>query len=711
MRVKTVEVSGFRAFSGTNRFDLDGDIVLVTGVNGQGKTSLFDAIHWAITGEISRLNRPDSVVSLYSHSGEARVHVTLASDDGRSLEVTRHSDGEKDSLIVSEDDRVFRATDAEYELLRRLWPDGLAASNSQTALRSAFERGVYLQQDVLTSFLTADTEQDRFEAISELIGAGRTAEFRAALERSRRAWSRYTTQRSSELKGGEERLSQLEGQLRELLATSSTSAFSADEWTTWWSQARLLGVSVAGVPRFDSSDAQRVIDVAMAELRARRLSLERREHRLRDLALISQVGPSAVVDIDALHAEAEEASQSLEAARRILTEAEEEVAEARRRQREIRSDQEDLRVLAEVALRHLGPNCPVCQQIHDVESTRVRLESVLRGATQPLGLPVNDLGLIGLMKDVQAMEERAAAAAAALQDAQRREQLRVDTEARIRADLAELAINVPEDSSPEQAIESVLAQNESDIERLAEVSLRGEATALSLARTGQIARQVELQQEVHRVRRDLSSIRDEIAARNKTYQLASKIIDGLRNASSELVEDELARLEPLLQRIYATADPHPEFRMIKLLSRMYRGSGRVQAEIEDPLHNHRSETPSAFLSSSQMNVLAVSVFLALNLGIPTLPLSVAILDDPIQSLDDLNLLGLIDLLKRMRERRQLMVSTHDSRFASLLERKLRPVSESQRTILVELNGWSAEGPRVTQRDIARDLVPIRIAAA
>ena len=135
------------------------------------------------------------------------------------------------------------------------------------------------------------------------------------------------------------------------------------------------------------------------------------------------------------------------------------------------------------------------------------------------------------------------------------------------------------------------------------------------------------------------------------------------------------------------------------------------AEVEDPIHGRRSEAPEAFLSSSQMNVLAVSVFLALNLGIPTLPLSVAVLDDPLQSLDDLNLLGLIDLLKRMRERRQLMVSTHDSRFASLLERKLRPVSDNQRTILVELSGWSSEGARVTQRDIVPDLIPIRIAAA
>ena len=174
MQIKSVDISGFRAFSGRNRFDLDGDIVLVTGVNGQGKTSLFDAIHWAITGEIARLNQPKSVVSLYSPSGEARVHVTLSSDDGRLIEVTRHSDGEKDSLLVSEDSETFRGEDAEYQLLRRLWPDGLSASESPAVLRSALERGVYLQQDVLTDFLTADTEQDRFNAISELIGAGRT---------------------------------------------------------------------------------------------------------------------------------------------------------------------------------------------------------------------------------------------------------------------------------------------------------------------------------------------------------------------------------------------------------------------------------------------------------------------------------------------------------------------------------------------------------
>ncbi len=710
MRIKSVDISGFRAFSGSHQIDLDGDIVIVIGVNGQGKTSLFDAIHWAITGEISRLGRPDSVVSLYSSSGEARVNVTLVSDDNQVLEVIRHSDGEKVGLLVNSGGETFRGGDAQYELLRCLWPDGLAASESGPALQSALERGVYLQQDVLTGFLTADTDQDRFRAISELIGAGRTTEFQEALERSRRSWSRTTTQRTSEMEGKEERLGRLERQLQDLAGARSLTPSSQVEWSAWWTRARNLGVSSVEMPGVGTSDAPRVIDAAMAELRALRLASERRGDRLRQLAFMLQDLPPAVGNLDVLLKETEEATQALELARKTLAEAEQEAAEVRRQQLVAHSQQEDLRVLAEVALRHLGQHCPVCQQTYDIDSTRERL-SRLREAFQPSSSPINDLSLIGLMKHLQAMEERASSAAMALQGVQRDESVRVDGQERIRVGLAELGVNIPDGSNTAGTIESALEENAGNLETLTEVASRGEALALSLARTGQLARQAELDHEVQRLRRELSTVRDEIKVRQATGELVSRMIDGLRDASSELVESELDRLEPLLRRIYATADPHPEFRIVKLLSRMYRGSGRVLAEVEDPLHDRRSDAPRAFLSSSQMNVVAVSVFLALNLGIPTLPLSVAILDDPLQSLDDLNLLGLIDLLKRMRERRQLMVSTHDSRFASLLERKLRPVSDDQRTILVELSGWSSVGARVTQRDIVPDLVPIRIAAA
>ena len=711
MRVVSVEVSGFRAFKGSKQFDLNGDIVLVVGVNGQGKTSLFDAILWAITGEISRLESPGSVVSLYSASGEARVELTVISDDGRTLVVTRQSDGQKDRLLVKEGDAVFRGEAAEYELLQRLWPEGLSANEPRAALRSALERGVYLQQDTLTGFLTADTDQQRFNAIGELIGTGRATELQEALESSRRAWSRATNQLKSEIAEREERLSRLEGQLRELSGESPTVAFSPDDWSAWWAEAKRLGVSASSVPRVESSEAQTAIDTAMAELRAIRLSRERRGDRLRELATALRGLASTAFDLDALRQAAEESALTWTNAQRGLSDAEGRAAEIRRRQIETHSEQRELGLLAEVALRHLGEKCPVCQQTYDRETTRERLESMLRSTAHTADSPESMPDLTLMAEWVQRAENAATASAAALQNAQRQEQMRMDGQDRIRVGLAELAINVLRGSPASIAIESALEENARDIQSLSAAAAAGEVLALSLARAGQLARHAELGREVQQVKQDLAIAGSDLQERLDAGGLVSSMIDSLRDASSDLVEDELGRLELLLQRIYATADPHPEFRVVRLLSRMRQGRGRVLAEIEDPLHGHRSDAPGTFLSSSQMNVLAVSVFLALNLGIPTLPLKVAILDDPLQSLDDLNLLGLIDLLKRMRERRQLMVSTHDSRFASLLERKLRPIFDSQRTIVVELSGWSSEGPIASQRDVMQDLVPIRIAAA
>ncbi len=117
------------------------------------------------------------------------------------------------------------------------------------------------------------------------------------------------------------------------------------------------------------------------------------------------------------------------------------------------------------------------------------------------------------------------------------------------------------------------------------------------------------------------------------------------------------------------------------------------------------------LSSSQLNVLAVSTFLSLNLAIESLPLQVVALDDPLQSLDTVNLLGLADLLRRVKASRQVIVSTHDERLAALLARKLRPVATGERTLLIRLQAWSREGPIVEQKAIPPDVAPLRLLAS
>ena len=635
----------------------------------------------------------------------------MASDNGRKLVVTRRSDGLRDSVQVTEGRDVFRGQEAEHELLRRLWPSGLAAGDPRAALRSALERGVYLQQDVLTGFLTADDDQQRFKAISELIGTGRVTELQEALEGSRRAWSRATNQRVSEIADTERRRRSLENQLREFVDSDSTLNIDPDQWTSWWARAGQHGVDTVNIPRSDASDAQAAIDAAMAELRAIRNTSERRRLRLQELAATLRELPPPDPDFQSLHRAINQTTGDLAAAQTLLAEAEKKNAEIRRRQLERQSRQQELKVLAEVALRHLEEHCPVCQQPYDTEATRDRLRMLIQEAGHTPE-PTDTLpSLIAITERVHVLKNNAAVALANLQDAERREQLRVDRQEQIRSNLAELGVTLPSEFQILAAIDFALDENLRELDSLSATMRGGEALALSLARVGQLARRAELEQELLHIDQELSIANSEIEGRLKTRETVSSLIDSLRAASSDLVAEELNRLEPLVQRVYSTADPNPEFRVVRLNSHMHRGHGRVLAEIEDPNNNLRRDSPSSYLSSSQMNVLAVSVFLALNLGLSTLPLDVAILDDPLQSLDDLNLIGLIDLLRRIRERRQLMISTHDIRFSSLLERKLRPVSESQRTILINLAGWSSEGPVSAQHDIRRDPNPIRIAAA
>src|SRR5258708_6628347 len=170
------------------------------------------------------------------------------------------------------------------------------------------------------------------------------------------------------------------------------------------------------------------------------------------------------------------------------------------------------------------------------------------------------------------------------------------------------------------------------------------------------------------------------------------------------------RIEPLLQRIYARIDPHPSFRVVRFLTSFAYRRGRLLMSMFDPCAQLSSDAPEVILSSSQLNALAVSVFLSLNLGVSTLPLQAAILDDPLQSLDDINLLGVVDLLRRTRDARQLLVSTHDYRFGDLLAKKLRPVSDNQRTRVIEFEGWTRQGPTIVdQREIGQDLKPLKIA--
>jgi len=246
MSIVDLELTGFRGFASQVTFDFDADAVIIIGANGQGKTSIFDGVLWALTGDISRLPDKGTPISEYSVTGEARVSIKLRDDEDVAINVVRHFDGERQRIQVQigEDTEVIEGQEANTRLLERIWPEALFSSDPGKALSLAITRSIYLQQDRVRDFIESTSEADRFEAVSELIGIGRITDLQRRLDTARSNWTRASTPRNEMLKQAEARVERLNGMLSDANRPGSSQEESNVDWLRWWDENRHLGVTI-----------------------------------------------------------------------------------------------------------------------------------------------------------------------------------------------------------------------------------------------------------------------------------------------------------------------------------------------------------------------------------------------------------------------------------------------------------------------------------
>jgi exonuclease SbcC len=310
--------------------------------------------------------------------------------------------------------------------------------------------------------------------------------------------------------------------------------------------------------------------------------------------------------------------------------------------------------------------------------------------------------------ELEAAERVLAAAQAALRNGQ----IAAEQEAQWRSGLLPLIEEVGLRDGATLVEDLALLREEGDntLESIRQLRAEGERLSLGLARAAEVAQRSDVEQQLESLDASIAKRRAAIEARAATGELAGQVITALRAAGNSVVTKQLEGIEPLLQRIFATVDPHPTLRIVNFLTKSFRGHGQLWTTLDDVQGEVSVQDPSLVLSSSQLNVLAVAIHLALNLAIPTLPLQVVALDDPLQSLDTVNLLGLADLLRRVKATRQVIVSTHDEKLADLLERKLRPVGLHERTLRIDLRGWTPDGPSIETTQVPQDVSPLRLVA-
>ena len=117
MRMKRIEISGFKSFADRTEFELGEGLTAVVGPNGSGKSNLAEAVKWVLGEQSARLlrgTRMDDVIfcGTAKRKGVGLAEVTLVFDN---------SDGRLplDLCEVAITRRVYRAGDAEYFINRK----------------------------------------------------------------------------------------------------------------------------------------------------------------------------------------------------------------------------------------------------------------------------------------------------------------------------------------------------------------------------------------------------------------------------------------------------------------------------------------------------------------------------------------------------------------------------------------------------------------
>lgn len=133
----------------------------------------------------------------------------------------------------------------------------------------------------------------------------------------------------------------------------------------------------------------------------------------------------------------------------------------------------------------------------------------------------------------------------------------------------------------------------------------------------------------------------------------------------------------LINKIYSKIDPHPDYSEIEFKCDFADKNPRLQIYTIKNIEGKRVESiPSLYFSTAQINILSLSIFLARALKTKN-PQSgkfvdCIFIDDPIQSMDSINILSFIDLFRSMILflGKQLIVSTHEENFHLLLQKKI-----------------------------------------
>ena len=698
-----LRVESFRGFRDFREFDLSATAVVITGPNGTGKTSFFDALQWGLLGRLERLEglrarrNVEHIVNQYRLGHKASVEIDFRLESG-SATVRRTGDQGGSTLeLRREGQPPLFGDEAESVLQSILLPD------TDLTLESALTTSGLMQQDVMRRVLEAKPS-DRYRQLSTILGLRALEDFEDAIRSVAKQASEREKNASSErarlaeaLKQAEVRSLAAEARLAsrpqvaalrsetfDILLANPAGVFVNRDLVSLEGPDDVHLAAVAFGNAGDRIESARMLMSEASRLRAGLLQCPT-EEQLNDLRDVSVRAQSAKDASEALRGAAQ---GRLNAARKAAAE----VAQ-----------------LAALAVPMLSDHCPVCRQAID----RELVERELRERAESTGT------ILQLEQEFTELHNQFSRDAAIAAEAQARldtaeEQAERWRQVRGVEDAARAAmVDVNGDNEVVQ-FEHTRAESFVDFAGPAlEYCRRVRRTLHDLLETfdrqsdqGAVDR---ANAEFRSLKTALASAGERLAAEAGRSKKLQALSEQTVEARVEVTEARLRSIQPLVANIYQRLDPHPAFKTVDFELDTYYRKGTTSPLVIDEIENVSAD-PLLIFSTSQANIVALSYFIAMSLSSGERGLPFLLLDDPVQSMDDVNVLGFADLCRHLRLRRQLIVSTHERRFAGLLERKLAPRAEDSQTRVIRFTGWDRSGPTVNEYSVEPELLedPIRL---
>lgn len=195
-------------------------------------------------------------------------------------------------------------------------------------------------------------------------------------------------------------------------------------------------------------------------------------------------------------------------------------------------------------------------------------------------------------------------------------------------------------------------------------------------------------------------IKDEIEKINNNLKELSSAEIKLYNEKENLKTYLKGTIEayfytPLINTIYRKIDPHPDYKEIEFECDFGENKPRLQIYTKDS--KGVKSIPSLYFSTAQVNILSLSIFLARALKTTDNEgnsVDCVFIDDPIQSMDSINILSFIDLFRGITFSldKQLIVSTHEENFHLLLKKKIP--SELFKSTFIEFETFGMVKPNL-----------------